>query len=189
MPGGLHGDLNTPRLHLRPLAQSDERLYCSLYTDPEVMRHVADPLAPAAARRAFAVVLKQLAADPPQSRYWVLRRRDDGGDIGLMACVPDCNDAGSAEVGVVLTRPAACRGHAAEAIAALADAVFSHSAQRRLWTRHARGNGPAAGLMRKLGFAPLEEAGGAPGPLRWQLERQTWIDRRAPVFASTPANC
>jgi len=188
MPGAL-GGLQTPHLHVRPLASSDERLYCSLYTDPDVMRHIADPLTPAAAQRAFSAVLQQLAADPPRARYWALRRRDDGGDIGLMAWVPDCNDAGSAEVGVVLAGPAVCRGYASESIAALADAVFARPGQRWLWTCHARDNGPAVGLMRKLGFAPLAEAGSAPGQVHWQLERQGWIDRRTLAFASAPANC
>ena len=189
MPMDLPADLNTPRLHLRPLRSSDERLYGSLYTDPDVMRHVALPLTPAAAQRAFSTVLAQLAAAPPRARYWVLCRRDDGDDIGLMAWLPDCDDAGSAEVGAVLAGAATCRGHATEAIAALAGAVFSRPAQRRLWARHGRENGPAVGLMHKLGFAPLAEAGSAPGLLCWQLERQAWIDRRAAAFASVPANC
>jgi RimJ/RimL family protein N-acetyltransferase len=188
MPGAL-GGLHTPHLHLRPLASSDERLYCSLYTDPDVMRHIADPLTPAAAQRAFSAVLQQLAADPPRARYWILCRRDDGGDIGLMAWVPDCNDAGSAEVGVVLAGCEVCRGYASESIAALADAVFGRPGQRRLWTRHDRDNGPAAGLMRKLGFVSLEDAGGGAAPLRWQLERQAWLDRHAPAFASLTASC
>jgi RimJ/RimL family protein N-acetyltransferase len=183
------GDLHTPRLHVRPLAVSDERLYCGLYADPEVMRHVAEPLATDAARRAFSAILKQLAADPPRSRYWTLHPHDGGGALGLMAWVPDHDDAGSGEVGVVLARPAACRGYATESVAALADAVFARNGQRRLWARHAPGNGPAAGLMRKLGFAPLAEARSASGLLRWELERKVWLDRRARAFASPLANC
>jgi RimJ/RimL family protein N-acetyltransferase len=182
-------EMRTPRLHLRPLAPSDERLYCGLYTDPVVMRHVAEPLAPEAAQRAFRAVLRQLAADPPQSRYWILSPRAGGDDLGLMAWVPDRDDAGSAEVGVLLVGPAECRGYATEAIAALADAVFAQPAQRRLWTRHARGNGPASGLMRKLGFESMADADGGPAPLRWQLERQAWLARQGPAFASLPANC
>jgi [ribosomal protein S5]-alanine N-acetyltransferase len=181
-------DLHTSRLHLRALSSSDERLYCGLYTDPHVMRHVAAPLSPEAAKRAFSAVLEQLAADPPKARYWVLGSHEGLGDLGLMAWVPDPGDAGSAEVGVVLAAPAACRGYAAEAIAALANAVFSWPAARRLWTRHARENGPAVGLMRKLGFLPLV-ADGPSSELRWHLERDAWLDRCAPAFASHPGNC
>ncbi|HVI59961.1 MAG TPA: GNAT family protein [Luteimonas sp.] len=181
--------LHTPRLLLRPLAPSDERFYRGLYADPVVMRHVAAPLAPAATLRAFRVVLEQLAADPPLARYWILCPRAGDDDLGLMAWVQDRDDAGSAEVGVLLVAAAECRGYATEALAALADAVFAGPAQRRLWTRHARDNGPAVGLMRKLGFAPMADADGGPAPLRWQLERQAWLARQGPVFASLPANC
>ena len=188
MGGDLDGDLHTSRLHLRTLSPSDEPLYCSLYTDACVMRHVAEPLSPQAAQRAFSAVLKQLAADPPRARYWILGAHEALGDLGLMAWVPDPGDAGSAEVGVVLAAPAACRGYAAEAIAALANAVFSQPASRQLWTRHARDNGPALGLMRKLGFMPLD-ADGPPSQLRWHLERQAWLDRCASAFASPAPNC
>ena len=183
------GDLHTPRLHLRPLSHADERLYCSLYTDAGVMRHVAEPLTPEAARRAFQAVLRQLAAAPPQSRYWILAPRTGGNDLGLMAWVSDRDDAGSAEVGVLLAGSAECRGYATESIAALADAVFAETAQQRLWTRHARDNAAAIGLMRKLGFELLEEARADPAPVRWHLERQAWTARQAPVFASPGANC
>ena len=142
------GDLYTPRLHLRPLAQGDERLYCGLYTDAEAMRHVSAPLTPEAAERAFRAVLRQLAAEPPQSRYWILAPREGGADLGLMAWVPDRDDAGSAEVGLLLVGPAQCRGYAAEAIAVLADEVFAATPLQRLWTRHAerqrRGHRPDA---------------------------------------------
>ncbi len=180
-------DLHAPRLRLRPLVSSDERLYCSLYTDPGVMRHVAPPLAPEAARRAFRNVLAQSATRPPQSRYWVLLPSDDGEALGLMACVPDRGVPGSVEVGVLLLNQGVGRGYAAEAIAALADAVFAEPTLQRLWARHARDNDLAAGLMRKLGFAPMGEVPDDPPPVRWQLARQAWLARR--VFASPPANC
>ena len=179
--------LSTTRLRLRPLAASDERLYCSLYTDPHVMRHVAGPLAPEAAQRAFRTVLRQLASDPPLSHYWILVPRTGEAALGLMACLPDRDDPGSAEVGVLLHGHAEGRGYAAEAIAVLADAVFARPGQRRLWTRHARDNGLATGLMRKLGFTSLDDVGGDPAPVRWQLERQAWLARAA--FASPPASC
>jgi len=183
------GDLYTPRLHLRPLAPSDEDLYCRLYTDHHVMRHVAPPLALGAAARAFVSVLRQQAIEPPRSRHWILVSRECGDALGLMAWLPDPGDPGSAEVGVLLAAGAQGRGHATEAIAALADSVFAGSAQRRLWTRHARDNGLAVGLMRKLGFESVPEASDGSAPVRWQLERERWASRRGAVFAHPPATC
>lgn len=183
------GDLYTPRLHLRPLEPSDEDLYCRLYTDHRVMRHVAPPLSREAALRAFGLVLRRQVIEPPRSRCWILVSREGGDALGLMAWLPDPDDPGSAEVGVLLAARAQGRGHATEAIAALADVVFAATAQRRLWTRHAPDNGLAAGLMRKLGFEPVPEAVDGPAPLRWQLEREHWSARRGTVFAAPPATC
>ena len=183
------GDLHTPRLHLRPLRKADERLYCGLYTDAGVMRHVARTAD--AGSRANAHSGRCCGNSPPSRRNratgsW--RRARAARDLGLMAWVPDRDDTGSAEVGVLLVGPAQCRGYATEAIAALADAVFAGPAQQRLWTRHARDNAAATGLMRKLGFQRMEERQG-PAPMRWQLERAAWTARHAPDFASPAANC
>lgn len=182
--------LHTPRLLLRPLRREDETLYCALYTDPGVMRHVVEPLAMAAARRAFDAVMRQLAAVPPRAHYWILAPRGAGVDLGLMALVPDRDDDTSAEVGVLLTDPAQCRGYATEAIAALADAFFAVPGRRRLWTRHARDNPAAVGLMRKLGFEPMQDAATGPAPVRWQMARRAWTAGRAPAhLASAGPNC
>jgi RimJ/RimL family protein N-acetyltransferase len=183
------GDLRTPRLRLRALAPSDERFYCALYTDPGVMRHVGAPLDGEAAKRAFSAVVAQLDARPLRWRYWILETRDDAADLGLVAWVPDRGDPGSIEVGVLLVGAAEGRGYAAEALAALADATFADPAQRRLWTRHARGNGLAEGLMRKLGFAPLADAPDGPAPRRWQLERRDWLARGPRSMAPEAPSC
>jgi len=183
----VRGDLQSARLHLRAPAPSDERLYCALYTDPHVMRHVATPLSPEAAQRAFRTVLRQLAADPPQAQYWILVPRTGRAALGLMACMPDRDDPGSAEVGVLLRGHAEGQGYAAEALAALANEAFAAPGLQCLRVRHARGNGLAAGLMRKLGFAPVDDARGDDAHMRWELQRQAWPLRA--VFASPPPSC
>src|SRR3546814_19157975 len=103
-----------------------------------------------------------------------------------MAWLPDPGDPGSAEVGVLLAVGAQGRGHATEAIAALADVVFSAPVQRRLWTRHARGNGLAAGLLRKLGFEPMPDEVDDPDPVRWHFARGSWAARPSALFAPPP---
>jgi ribosomal-protein-alanine N-acetyltransferase len=168
---------DTPRLHLRPLGEADEALYCQLYTDPELMRHIAAPMSIEAAQRSFHSALKQQGG---ARMIWVIVERDGGAERGILGIVPK-DDA--AEVGVMLVADGQARGFAAEVIAAIADILFQSTAIRRLWTRHASANGPASVLMRKLGFEPLHVDGlsvdsgladsgpadGMPaGELRWQ---------------------
>lgn len=163
--------LETPNLHLRPLIDADRALYCRLYTDEKVMAHVGSPLSSDAAQRAFARVLRQIAAVPARSRYWIVHVRATGDAVGLMALVPDVDDADSAEVGVLLLPEAQGRGYATEAIAALADRVFANSRLQRLWTRHASGHAAAVGLMHRLGFVADSSEAAASALSRWQLLR------------------
>ena len=66
--------LETPRLILRPLQASDETCYCDLYTDAGVMRHIAAPLSPKAALRAFQRTLAHnrdpRGREPAGSWHW-----------------------------------------------------------------------------------------------------------------------
>ena len=163
--------IDTPRLHLRPLAERDGALYCSLYTDPEVMRYIAAPLSPEAAQRSFVAACR---LQWPHPQRWVISERGAGGAIGLLSMSVDGE---AAEVGVMLLAEAQGQGYAAEAIAALADVVFDGSGPDRreilrLWVRHAPGNRPMSEVMHRLGFQredmpPMDQ-------LRWQLTRARW---------------
>lgn len=167
-------ELNGPRLCLRPLHAGDEALYCAVYGDAELMRQIAAPLTAAAARRAFAAALRANAAGNPHTAYWVLFEREQRTDVGLLGLLgaPRGIDA---EVGAMILPGCQGRGHAAEAIAELADFAFTQLPLMRLHTRHAAANGAAIGLMHKLGFVPI--ASDALGH-RWELLRESWWRRR-----------
>jgi [ribosomal protein S5]-alanine N-acetyltransferase len=162
--------LHTARLLLRPMSCDDEDLYCSLYRDARVMRQVGRVLSPARAARAFAMALAGASARPPRSHYWTIRTRASDEACGLLALVRDHADAGSAELGVLLSPGAQARGHASESIARVAGHAFSELGVQRLWTRHRDDHGAAHGLMCRLGFAPLATDGSAqPAMRRWVL--------------------
>jgi [ribosomal protein S5]-alanine N-acetyltransferase len=165
--------LETVRLHLRPLGAEDETLYCQLYTDPLVMRHIAMPLSADAARRSFRAACRQAERQPLQRRTWVMTEADTAIDIGLLALVDD-PEAMSSEIGALLLDDWQNRGYAAEAIEALVAYAFRDLELAAVHTRHAGENGPAAGLMRKLGFVAV-----APDPrdgleCRWRLTPAEW---------------
>lgn len=178
---GMHA-FDTERLHLRPLDARDEALYCSLYTDPALMRHIAAPMSQDAARGSFRVVL---ARQGTTTRIWVIGERAGGAELGILGVFPD-GDA--AEVGVVLSAVAQGRGFATEVIAAIADDLFATPGIRRVWTRHAEANDVAIALMRSLGFEPgagTEADTRIPrGERRWRMERDRWIRRAAEVAAA-----
>jgi RimJ/RimL family protein N-acetyltransferase len=162
--------LATPRLHLRPLADGDEALYCLLYVDPDVMRHVAPPLGPDAASRSFRAARRDSGPGVTPRHTWVLHETATLADIGLIALVGTA--AGSAELGVLLLPDRQGRGYATEAIEALIPHAFGPLGLAEVHTRHAPGNGLAEGLMIRLGFEPLTTNPGEPGvrDRRWRLD-------------------
>jgi RimJ/RimL family protein N-acetyltransferase len=165
--------LETVRLHLRPLGAEDETFYCRLYTDPLVMRHIAMPLSADAAHRSFRGACRQAARQPPQRRTWVMTEAGTAVDIGLLALVDD-PQAMSSEIGALLLYDWQNRGYAAEAIETLVAYAFRDLELAAVHTRHTGDNGPAAGLMRKLGFVAV-----APDPqegleCRWRLTPAEW---------------
>lgn len=169
--------LQTSRLHLRPLVDTDQDFYCRLYADPAVMARVGTPLSLEAARGAFVRVLRQIAAKPPRAHYWVLCESGTQAVIGLIALVFDRDDRASAEVGVLLLPNAQRQGYATEAITVLVDKVFAELGISRLWTRHAPGHVAMTRLMCSLGFTQCVDLSAAvdnPTMERWQLLLGNW---------------
>lgn len=156
---------------MRPLAPGDQALYCGLYTDTELMRHIGAPLTAVAARRAFDASCRHNAAAGTHES-WVMVERAGARDIGLIVLI---QEGDAAEIGAMLLGDAHNRGYAAEAITALVDLAFEETALDRLWTRHSRDNDAAHGLMRKLGFS-VEDSTDA-WALRWWLTRSDWAGR------------
>lgn len=152
---------DTARLHLRPLRAEDEALYCTLYTDPDVMSHIGKPLEPEAARRQFAIACRRNGAGDGMERRWTVSDRSTGRPVGLLALLADRADRDNVELGVMLLPAAQGRGFARE----LNDAVVARAfgtggwGLRRVWARHASGHAAAAAALGASGFAPALPAG------------------------------
>ena len=168
----------TPRLDLRPIGEGDASLYCRLYTDPGVMRHIAVPLSTEAAQRAFAAVLRKVRQSPPPLRVWVLVEREVHTEVGILALMHRRDRDDALELGAMLLAAAQGRGLAAEAQTRMLDDHFSGSACP-VWSRNAASNVAAAAVRRKLGFVPDPAVVGKSGEMRWSMTRQRWQDLRA----------
>ena len=166
---------DTPRLHLRPLDERDEALYCHLYTDPELMRHIAEPLAMERVQRSFRAALKQQSTE---RQRWIIVEREPNLALGLLGLFVTGD---SAEMGVMLLAESQGRGFATEAMAAMRDRTFKGTQVRLLWIRQEAENEPVVGMMQRLGFEPLPPDASDPNGRRWDLSRERWA--RAPQVA------
>src|SRR5260221_13747987 len=93
---------DTQRLHIRRLVESDEALYCGLYTDAATMRYIGAPLSPERAMRSFRNALTWSNDQPTDPRLFAMIEKSTQRAIGLCAIQPF--DAGTrrAEVGMML---------------------------------------------------------------------------------------
>ncbi len=166
---------DTSRLRLRPISHADEALYCHLYTDDALMRHIATPLSVEAAQRSFVSACAQQSQD---RQRWIIQQKDGDKDIGLVALFATDDVA---EIGVMLVADAHGRGMATEAMAAIVDRAFADGSIRLLWIRQQVSNVPVVGMMQRLGFARLPMSDPEAAVVRWDLGRERWLDRLATV--------
>ena len=171
--------LETPRLRLRLLhedSEGDAPLYVHLYTDANVMRHIAPPLEVERAALAFARVCRHNRATRPGHRTWRINARASGADLGI-AALQRAGDA--AEIGVMLREHGWGHGMAREALSAVLDHAFDTLGLRLVYGE--RPDDAHAALVDRM-FAPLgldRVPRRVAGIARWELARTHWHAAKA----------
>lgn len=146
-------NLRTPRLHLRPLAQTDAPAVFAMMRDPETMRFWDWPAFgdPEVVADIVAAQLASVAAGG--ALYWAVALTPDGPAIG--SC--DLSDIDAhhrrAELGFLFHRDHWSKGYAQEAMQAVMAHAFGPMDLRRLWARFHAGNQASLRLLEKLGFS------------------------------------
>jgi len=151
-PADLH--LETERLELRLLGESDFAAMTAYRGDPEVCRYL--PFAPQSVddirgRIGRAIGNTSLEGEPGAVVVGIVRREDGLliGDLVLFHLQPE---HGTAEVGWVIRPDASGRGYATEAVRALLDAAFGVYGLRRVVARIDAENTASARLAERLGM-------------------------------------
>lgn len=160
--------LKTERLILRPLQECDEALFALIYADPQVMRHVGEPLGAEASAPSFRTLLAQSRGPKWRRRFHVLTLRDGGTEIGLVGLVRSQDSIDSAEIGAMILTGWQARGFACEGLSALIGLAFDRLGLDCLHADHAQENTRPIRFMKQLGF---KSAPGPPARLFWTLHR------------------
>jgi RimJ/RimL family protein N-acetyltransferase len=168
---GLLDSFDTARLHLRPIDACDEALYCHLYTDPGLMRHIAAPMTVEAAKRSFGAALKQQS---PTRQRWIVCEHRQAEGVGLVGLFVDKVEADVAEIGVMLLAAGQGKGYGTESMAGVVDRAFSMMPMRLLWIRQNVTNTAVDPMMTKLGFHRMESARISDQERYWELTRDRW---------------
>jgi RimJ/RimL family protein N-acetyltransferase len=144
--------LETARLRLRPLDDTDLDALLALHSDAHVLRYWDSPPWTGRERAVrFLVRSREMATEGSGARV-ALDRRSDGAFLGW--CGLTGYDAGhrSAALGYVLATPAWGRGYATEAATALLRWAFGALDLNRVQAQVDTRNAASARVLEKLGF-------------------------------------
>jgi RimJ/RimL family protein N-acetyltransferase len=170
----------TERLSLRSLTASDEALYCSLYTDPQVMKHIYKPLTRAEAEQSFRKALESMQRTPFERRVVVISDKETGVAIGISG-VHVCNATlKQAEVGTLLKSSAHAQRFGVELSNTLISQAFTRPQIDELIAHSTHGNAVVEALLKSLGFVrsgDVPAEGDIPARTRWTLTRAAWSKR------------
>ncbi|KGM54260.1 hypothetical protein N800_05070 [Lysobacter daejeonensis GH1-9] len=167
--------METSRLRLRLLDAGDEALFCHLYTDPHVMRHILTPLSAEDVARGFMLACNHNTKDRPGHRYWAVEDKASTTSIGLVALQ---RKGGSAELGVMLREGWWSQGISSEAFVPVLSHAFAGMGLELVYAQRPDDD-HALIIDRLLGrFGFVRTPQWAPhGQCRWELPRETWMRR------------
>ena len=174
--------LETERLKLRPMGERDEDLYCRIYTDPGLMRHVGRALTREAALTAFANVCRLNRETEFRYRCWVVSHRESGENAGILGVVGNREQA---EMGGMILPEWQGRGVSGETFPAGADFAFDEYKVNQVVVRYRASNVKMDGLMRKLPFLKVADQSCGDDWIQWM---QTWKDWETRMRTKTE-NC
>lgn len=171
--------LETDRLVLRELAESDLDDLAAILGDPETMRFYPAPFSREESRRWIERNLRRYREHG--FGLWALVLKDSGefvGDCGLT--LQDVDGVEELEVGYHVKKSLWRRGLATEAATACRDHAFEVVGVDKLIALVRAENEPSAGVARKLGMTVEKETMRVGmRHLVFALSREEWVARRA----------
>ncbi len=151
------------------MAASDEALFVELYTNPKIMRQIAEPLTPEQAAKIF---LRATAQEVRRGAYlyWVIRELTETAAAGIAVLMP--RQEAAMEAGIMLLPAYSRRQLAFQATACMIHYAFSSGLTELILATHQQGNLPVPHILRALQMTCIDEQ----SPVWcWQLEYQHWL--------------
>jgi len=171
-------------VRLRPMMQSDEALFHTLYTDPETMRFVGAPWTPAEAVERFRATLCRRGKTVVTDRFFVIEEKSSREAMGI--CGSSHYDRANmrVEVGVMLLPLGRRAGVGRGALMALVDHLFEEQLLVEVYARIVAGHSAAENLVKRASFLlDMVVKGGERdvGERQWSVHRSTWRASQRPA--------
>ena len=148
------------RVRLRSLTESDQDLFCDLYTNPTVMRLIGPPLTRAAALRSFRRALALTRETPMARRFYAIVAAGSDDVLGLCGIQrSEASKRRSVEVGIILPPHVQGLGYGQATLAALTQRAFRTLRVSQVLARTASQNAGGKGILRAVGFRKIGREG------------------------------
>ena len=150
---GSPGEVETERLHLRPLSESHASLYCNICEDPDTMHFVGRPMSRERAQRSFRKALESLHCQPLERLFLVVVEKASQETIGMSALTGFDAHRRRVQAGIMLASESRGRGFGKEILRALVTHAFAVFPADEVWVQHAAAHAMAETLPVSLGFS------------------------------------
>lgn len=137
-------------LSLRLMDASDRDLWVSLYTDPETMRWISEPLSVERANRSFEVALRMNLEAVVRRRFFVATGPGSGAEVGLAGYSVETAEVAS--IGVMVHPCSRGRGVGRAVLALALHRAMSDTRVDRISVDCAHENVAAVRMVESLGF-------------------------------------
>ncbi|NEY26723.1 N-acetyltransferase [Hafnia alvei] len=144
--------LETQRLIMRQITESDWAFFSDLYRDEQAMALIADTQTEQQILAAFESRLPAWRKELPQWLCLVMIDRDSGQRVGLTGFVSEWMPHRIAEVGFIISPRFQRKGYGKESLTALIDFAFSQCGYHKLKAVVTSGNEASRGLLMRSGF-------------------------------------
>lgn len=176
--------VETPRLSMRPIVDSDAALFEHLYTDAETMRYIGSPLTPERAAKSFRTLLAGMRRQPIERLFFTMVENATGAAVGICSLQNLDASERSVECGMMFVAAARAKGYSKEGLFGLIPAVFAHLPVDELWIQFAVEHVAVQRMVLSVGFARRgevarqdEATGNEPANGQrnaWSVRRDSW---------------
>ena len=141
----------TRRLHCQLLAARHETLFCSLYSDQYLMRHIGPPLSQRRARKAFARSLQEQQGGAGRRLNWIATEVETDTEFAIAGLTAVAK--GEAEIGCILQASHHGKGFATELLGEVVRIGFERLGFEALTSFSILDNRASFTFMDRLGFS------------------------------------
>lgn len=144
--------IETPRLILKSISESDWGLFNQLHQSKEVIKYVSDPFSDSDIKERFN---SRLVEWKKTSKHWLtltIIEKATGNKIGVTGFYPEWEPCQQAELGFLLSPEFQGKGYGKESTLAVLDYAFNECHFHKVVATVTEGNSPSFNLLKGLGF-------------------------------------